>query len=71
VSGFEVRSQHHCQCACWDRVCWMAITQEDLLCDACRAGCSLIGAASDDQGWALHLHITKLDFSLARPARLT
>ena len=44
-----------------------AITQEDLLCDACRAGCgAAIGTGPDDDhvDW-IHIRISDFNFELA------
>lgn len=58
----------HCQCA---RVplppCSLAITQEDLLCDTCRAGCNAVTGVrldSPDSAPAAHIRITDFRWEL-------
>ena len=54
------------RCRCTKTVCYSAMTQEDLLCDPCREGCSLIGFspetdAAEPARW-LHIKAEWLEF---------
>lgn len=51
------KDRHRCQCSRWTEHCRTRMTQEDLLCDICREGCSLlqIGPA-DGSRWTIRGH---------------
>jgi hypothetical protein len=50
-----------CQCRRWPRdPCGQAMTQEDLLCDACRHGCWLLRAG----GERFHVEVVKWEATL-------
>jgi hypothetical protein len=52
-----------CQCSRWSasRPCEHRMTQEDLLCDPCRDGCSLI-TIGDGESW--HVQMTDFKYQL-------
>lgn len=51
-----------CQCRQWPgKPCEARMTQEDLLCDACRAGCSLITIAGQPP---FHSRVTSFSYRI-------
>jgi hypothetical protein len=48
------RPEPHCQCVRYGMpaTCAAAITQEDLLCDTCRQGCSLLAFGTPGGDWS-------------------
>lgn len=64
-----------CQCTRYETPCSSAITQEDLLCNACRAGCTLLafgepgGSEFPDPAAGQHVLVTDFAFTFATPVR--
>jgi hypothetical protein len=53
-----------CWCAKWSRRCTNRVTQEDMRCDLCRRGCTLV--VSGD--WHAHCEQVEFDFRVDVPA---
>lgn len=56
-----------CQCKRWAaRQCESRMTQEDLLCDSCRHGCSLVTVGGELPGaFSFHTRVTEFNWRRA------